>query len=285
MGKLILCNGTRTTRPYVFQTTGIHIYSIEELCWYLNHYVYFIDENMFDDALIDFIEKELNLAERADKLRQLKAMGADLKTIVTVVLCSSDYYTENEIKALLKILDRIIGMPRIMRDFVKANIYLKNRQFKEAAEEYKKILDSKDALDLTPEEYGDIYHNLGVATIHLKGVADAAEFFHQAYLRNDRAESFQQYLYAVCLNEDKDKFKEKADRYRVSEEETEKIINDLKLAGEEADKTSNMIVIRQMRQLKEEGKMNELYRLADVIIDEWKTSLRKISYQTEKVSS
>lgn len=280
MGKLILCSGARTNRPYVFQTTGIHIYSIEELCWYLNHYVYFIDENMFDDTLIDFIGNELKLADRADKLRQLKDRGADLKTIVTAVLCSSDYYTENEIKGLLKTLDRIIGMPPIMRDFVKANIYLKSRQFEEAAEEYKKILASKAAVDLTPEEYGDIYHNLGVATIHLKGVADAAEIFRQAYERNGREESLQQYLYAVWLNDASDKFKEKADRYRVNEEAAGKLIDDLKLAGEEAEKSNKMVAIRQMRQLKEDGKLNELYRQADEIIDEWKTSLRQVSYKT-----
>lgn len=281
MGKLILCSGARTNRPYVFQTTGIHIYSIEELCWYLNHYVYFIDENMFDDTLIDFIGNELKLADRADKLRQLKIQGADLKTIVTAVLCSSDYYTENEIKGLLKTLDRIIGMPPIMRDFVKANIYLKSRQFEEAAEEYKKILASKAAVDLTPEEYGDIYHNLGVATIHRKGAAEAAEIFRQAYERNGREESLQQYLYAVWLNEDSEKFKESADRYRVSEEAAGKLIDNLKLAGEEADQSNKMMVIKQMRQLKEDGKINELYRLADNIIDEWKTSLRQISYKTD----
>ena len=124
MGKLILCSGERTKRPYGFTSTGIRIYSIEELCYYLYHHVYMIDEDMFSDDLLDWIEMELKLTERARMLKNLKKQKSDLKTMVTVVLCSADYYTEHEIKVMLKLLDDMIGMPSIKRSCIKANNYL-----------------------------------------------------------------------------------------------------------------------------------------------------------------
>lgn len=281
MGKIILCSGVRTNRPYVFQTTGIRIFSIEELCWYLNHYVYFIDEDMFGNSLLDFLDQDLKLSERADKIRQLKKQGADLKTIVTAVMCSSDYYSENEIKDMIKTLDRIIGMPPIIRNYIKANNYLKNNQYSEAAVEYKRILYSKDAIDLTPEQYGDIYHNLGVATVHMKGAADAAEFFRQAYERNLREESLQQYLYAIKLSENMEIFDEKLKRYQVSNEISEHLLNNIRLSEEKAEESEKMADIRRMKQLKAEGKISEFYKLADEIIDEWKASMRQVSYGNE----
>ena len=67
MGKLILCRGKRTERPYVLQGTGYRIYSIEELCHYIYNNIYSIDETLFTDSLIDWIGTELCLPERAEK--------------------------------------------------------------------------------------------------------------------------------------------------------------------------------------------------------------------------
>ena len=57
------------------------------------------------------IKTELCLPERAKKLKSLQRERADLKSLITVVLCSADYYTEQEIKKLLAAVDEIRSMP------------------------------------------------------------------------------------------------------------------------------------------------------------------------------
>ncbi len=276
MGKLILCSGARTKRPYSFPSSGIRVYSIEELCHFLFHHIYLIEEELFSDALIDWIQTELKLPERAEKLRQLKKHHADTKTMVTVILCSADYYTEYEIKSYLKELDTIAGMPIIKRKCIKANNYLKQRQFKEAEAEYEKLSESTEAIELTPEDYGDILHNLAVAKIHTVGVRTAAELFEQAYIRNNKEESLRQYLTAIYLIGMEELYLNKLEEYQVSEALRLNIEGMIQAKKEEAKQSSLMIELHNIKQLKLTGNMNEYYQRIEELIEGWKIQIRQM---------
>ena len=45
MGKIILCRGQRTDKPYVTPQTDIKLYSAEELCYYIYNNIYLIGQN------------------------------------------------------------------------------------------------------------------------------------------------------------------------------------------------------------------------------------------------
>ena len=274
MGKLILCSGVRTERPYVFSQAGVRIYSIEELCYYLYHHVYLIEESLFTDSLLDWIGTELKLTDRAEKLKTLKAKGADLKTIVTVVLCSCDYYGEKEIMSFLKVLDGVIGMPRWKRNFYKANELLNNRQYTEALSEYDRIVNPEEGNSLTPEDYGDVLHNMAIATAQSKGLKEATELFRQAYEHNHREESLQQFLYAVLLSGGD--FEEKAGEYQVDEATKNAMTRYMEQIQGEAEVSDGMIEIHRLKQCKAEGRIAEYYRIADEIIEKWKIPVRQV---------
>lgn len=274
MGKLILCSGSSTKRPYRFVSTGVRVYSIEELCYYLYHHVYQIEEEMFCDTLVDWIKTELMLADRAEKLKQLKRQKADIKTMVTVILCSADYYTEHEIKSLLKTLDEIIGMPLIKRSCIRAKHCLANQEYQEATAEYERILNSGEASDLSPEDYGDILHNLAVAKVHISGLKEASELFAQAYERNHREESLCQYLCSLQLSSKNSLYDEKREEYQVSEELHNNITNYLKQASEDAVESEMMREVQSLRQSREQGKLIDYYKKTDEMIEEWKAKIR-----------
>lgn len=276
MGKLILCSGSRTNRPYCFTSTGIRIYSMEELCYYLYHHVYLIEEDMFCDALFDFIGAELKLPDRAEKLRILKKQKADVKTIVTVILCSTDYYSEYEIKSLLKLLDEIIGMPKIKRSCIKAVCYLNDRQYSEAAAEYERIINSKESAELTPQEYGNLFHNLAIAKLHITGLKEASALFLQAYERNQREESLHQYLYTLLLSNNNAAYEEKAREYQISEELSNSITEFMSKKAMEAESSEAMLEIYEMRKWKEQGQRSEYYNKAEEMIEAWKVKVRHI---------
>lgn len=275
MGKMILCSGQRTSRPYGFASSGIRIYSMEELCYYLYHYVYMIDETMFTMDLFDWVETELKLPERARKLKDLKRQKADLKIIVTVILCSADYYTENEIKGLLRILDDIIGMPPAKRSCLKAKNQLSVGNYKGAAAEYERIIHSKDAIDLSPEEYGDIYHNLAVAKMHTSGFRAASRLFCEAYERNNNEESLKQYLYTLLLMNNQEAFRDKAELYKVDDALRDSIEAEFRKKLSEARETERMKELERLKKKRAQGKMSEFYRKSDEIIEGWKTQLRQ----------
>lgn len=274
MGKLILCSGERTSRPYVFPRTGVRIYSIEELCYYLYHNVYLIEKSLFTDSLLDWIGTELKLVDRSAKLKTLKEKNADLKTLVTVVLCSCDYYVEKEILDFLKILDRIMGMPHIKRKFMKANELLKDQQYTEAINEYDQILNMEEASELTASDYGEILHNKAVATAQINSITKAADLFRQAYEYNQSEESLRQYLYAVILSGGN--IDSIAEEYHVDDSLINEVIFFLEHIREEAKENQSMEEIQRLKQYKREGRIAEFYRLAEDLIEGWKTSVRKV---------
>jgi tetratricopeptide (TPR) repeat protein len=235
-----------------------------------------IDEAMLCDDLFDWIGTELKLEERAQKLKQLKKQKTDLKSMVTVILCSADYYTEYEIKGLLKMLDGVIGMPLIKRNCIKANNCLKNRQYKEAATEYERIINSTEASELSPEEYGDIYHNLAVAKVHITGLKEASRLFNQAYQRNHRDESLKQYLYTLRLCNNDEQYRSEVEEYQVSSELARGISDFLELIEEEAKNSEQMQKLLHLKNRKAQGKMSEYYRMTEEIIDSWKRGIRQI---------
>lgn len=275
-GKLILCSGARAQKPYYFASGGARVYSIEELCYYLYNHLYMIDEIALDDELFDWIGTELNLPDRAERLRQIKKQKADLKTVVTVILCSADYYTENEIKDAIKLLGDILKMPVVKRRCLKAADLLKNENYSEAAKEYEIIIHSNEAAELTPEEYGDICHNLAVAKAHITGVKEASRLFLEAYERNNRSESLRQYLFSLLLMGDTSEFERKIEQFQISESIRQSIIDFIKQKEEEAVMTDEYKAIEKSAGLRDAGDLNEFYKKADIIINTWKEQYSNI---------
>lgn len=274
MGKLILCSGKRTKRPYVMPVSGERIYSIEELCYYIYNNIYFIDESMFTASLTDWIRNELCLLDRAEKLETLKRQKADLKTLITVVLCSADYYTENEIKKLLTVIDNIKTMSPARRRYFKANTYLNRKQFLEAAKEYESLLMSDDAVNLDPKSYGDVLHNLAIAKLHIYGPGKALELFMHAYELNQRQESLMQYLYTLWICQDKDMFFDKLNEYNVDEETGREIIHRMEQLSDEARMGKDMDEIRLLRAVYNSGNTAEFANRCRQILDKWIKEIR-----------
>jgi hypothetical protein len=275
MGKLILCSGVRTNKPYLFEATGVRVYSMDELCYYLFHHVYFIEEAMFTNAFIEWIKTELKLPERADKIKLLKEQKADVKSIVTVILCSADYYTELEIKQLLKTLDEIIGMPLIKRNCIKANNLLYNKNYNEAAKEYERLLHSEEAIMLSPKEYGEILHNQAIAVLNVTGYREASEIFRQAYERNQREESLRQYLFTLKLSNNHELYEDKLKEYEVNEELQNRIENDWADKNREAQKSDWMLLLQQIINNKAMGNRSAFEKQTQELMNAWKVKARQ----------
>lgn len=276
MSKLILCSGKRTDRPYVMPVTGQRVYSIEELCYYIYNNIYFIDESLFSDSLIDWIRTELCLPDRAQKLEFAIKQGSDYKTLLAVVLCSSDYYTEQEIKKLIFAVDEIRTMPLAKRQYIKANSYLKRKLYAGAAAEYEKLLISDEAIDLSPKDYGDVLHNFAITKLYIYGPERAKNTFLNAYERNRREESLRQYLYTLYLCNDKGTFEEKLKEYNILEDQRNEIILKMEQVAREAMMSKKMEDINELHRLKDKGRLAEFHDKCAQTIESWIDEVRNM---------
>lgn len=275
MGKLILCSGNRTDRPYVITSTGTRIYSIEELCYYIGDNIYLIDGEMFSDLLIDWIDTELRLSDTAEKLRRVYRGKGDLKTMVTIVLCSADYFTEKEIKDILYNIDKMDKMNPIKRKCLKAMNFLKKNQFTEAITEYERVLSSKDAVNITPEDYGDILHNMAVASAFTSGLKEAIELFRQSYERNHREETISQYLLAILISGNVELYEEKVKEYQVNDSLYQELLEQLDRLYKEANDSAPMKEIQQLKQLKVQGRQTEFIQMSEALLNRWISQYRR----------
>ena len=274
MGKLILCCGKTAAKPYEFRRTGIRIYSVEELCYYITQNLETVADEIFAEDLADFMEEELGLSERAERFRELLHRQSGLKDVVVCILCSADYYTEAEIKAILAQIDEMNALTPIQRRKRRADNYLKCGNVKEAAGEYDRILRSKESAGLSGKDYGDVLHNVAVITMRNDRFIQAAYYFREAYERNQNRDSLKCYLYALALEGDKEKCMQEAKFYGMEDSAITELFLELERLSGEAETTSGWYDLESVRKMKEEGNtdyQNAFRALLDRMKEEYRT--------------
>lgn len=198
MSNVILCLGKYATTPYFVTESCIHLFSIEELCFFVYNNAFLLDDSFVNDKLADWIENELELKNIADTLRTVIGKGGALENLVRILNNEVGYYQEDEWKALLVDIDGSSRMSLDSRKKIRADGLLDSGRYVKAMEEYEGIL-----LGITEQDeqlIAGVYHNLGVCAAKLFLFDKAATFFEKAYETYANTESYQEMLWALKLS-------------------------------------------------------------------------------------
>ena len=275
MTRLILCNGKRAKTPYHFKMTGVNVYSIEELSYYLYENIYMVTEELFTQELCDFIDKDLGLTERAQKLREMIRVRAGLKDLVVCILCSCDYYMEPDIKHILHIIDEIAGLPQIKRNKLLADQFISYKNYAEAKRMYQRILNDEAIDTLDKREVGNINHNLGLVALHLSGFAEAIDYFRLAYQLNHNMESLHQYLFALRLGTNQETYQREIEKFTNGNAMDHMIREELASMESKIVSTSDYKVIMAMETLRNDGRTALYQREVEQLLTRWKNKYRQ----------
>ena len=99
MSGLLLCRDGKAKKPYPVPELGISLYSAEELCYYIYHYVFLLEPDFVDEELLEFIGTGLGLSGLEAKIRRWIAEEADLSQVLYMILQDVHYYNETELAA------------------------------------------------------------------------------------------------------------------------------------------------------------------------------------------
>lgn len=66
MGRIVRCSSEKAVHPMYVSSAGIHLYSLEELSYFLQNFLYLIDETFFDSELLRFLREELKRQDLAE---------------------------------------------------------------------------------------------------------------------------------------------------------------------------------------------------------------------------
>ncbi len=204
----ILARGKMAGKPYEMPYTGKKVFSVEELCYYIYNNIYSINEDFFQPSLPIWLREELDLPELADKLLEMIEEEHGLKDLVVTTLCGCDYYQEKEIRKIVEILDEIDNLPVFRKKKIKADNYVRAGRYGRALAEYRKLLHGSFAINFTPEEYGDILHNQGIAHFYTSSFSQAGEDFREAFVRNNKQDSLHHYLWILFMEGEEKKAEE-----------------------------------------------------------------------------
>ncbi len=270
MGKLILCTGKITEEPYCFPLTNTKVYSMEELCYYIYNNIYSIGEELFYESLAHWIGSNLEMKETEEKLIKMITEKQSKKDLVVTVLCSGDYYEEQEIKELIKVMDQLEQMTDFERNKLKGDNFLKFKDYGNAKKVYESLLNSEEAKALSDMERGNMLHNLGVAKIHSSSYEDAASNFRQAYEKNQNEKSMYSCLLALKLGKKDEKYREILELFSIGEDMASHIANQLEIAMIEAEALKDYQKIEKIKELKENGQVEEYYMRLNNTVSRWK---------------
>lgn len=216
---LVLCSGKVARTPYEMPFTRQKVYSLEELCYYIYNNIYSINEDFFQESLSVWLREETDHPVLAKKLEGMFPAHPGLKDLVVTILCGCDYYREEEIRSLVKIMDGIENLPLYKKKKIKADNYLRAGRYGKSLLEYRKLLHGSFAVNFTTEEYGDILHNQGIAHFYTSSFAEAGEDFKEAFVRNNRKASLEHYLWILLMEGKNDLFEAEAVSYGMDTEE------------------------------------------------------------------
>ncbi len=219
----ILCKGELAKEPYIVPISEVPVYSLEELCYYIFNNIYSVTEDFFDGKLVSWLREQVHYPTLAKKMKVLIERRNDIKDLVVTLLCSCDYYKEEEIVKLVTVMEKISNLPLHEKRKIKADNYLHAGKYGKSLQEYKKLLHGDLVENFTTEEYGDLLHNQAIAQFHVSSFQEAAKGFKEAYARNQKEASLEQYLYALLMNGQEELFLKEAVSNNVSKERIEQL--------------------------------------------------------------
>ena len=194
MTNVLLCHGTIATTPYYVKEACANLYSIEELCYFIYHNAYIVDDEFVSEKLTEWICIETGLGQLSQKVEAVRGKRGALGNLVRILNNEIGFYTEEEWTMLLSDIDNNSKMSMPERRKIRADGLLKSERYAQALEEYENLL--SDFKGGEPSFTARIYHNLGVCAAQLFLFERAAEYFEKAYNLYGNTESFIQMLCA-----------------------------------------------------------------------------------------
>lgn len=201
MAGIILCRTKVARNPFYISNIDIHIYSMEELCYYIYNNIYLIGIDLVDDDLIQFIDEELEETGLAKRLTYLKKARAGLAEIIITILKYVDYYDSADIESIREILESLNTQNVYERLKMRADTLLENKKYVGAIKNYEKITEGEQDPLLPGIFYAKVYHNLGCAYGNMFLYDMARVCFAKAYEIGQHEESKKCLIAAQLLDE------------------------------------------------------------------------------------
>lgn len=275
MSGLILCS-RKADVPYRIADADINIYSIEEFAYYLYNNAYFVDDGFFNEGLCNYIDNNLNLPKVAQKLKYAMGQRMNFAELVMIIIKSSRYYSETEIKAFEKELKSISSKGMLERMKTRADMLFENGKLGSALKTYKNILNNNMYKRESNEFYAGVYLGIGKIEGRMFYLKEALEKFKHSYELKASDEALKEIInvkFAMKysgLTEDIDFTKEN----EINSELVLKCSEEVKDIWEQINNGTEYENLSQTFIYDGRHNLDDYYENVQEVLDEWKNDYR-----------
>lgn len=276
MGEILFCNQPIAALPYYIEGISWNVYSLEELCYYIENNTYLLERDFMTEELCTWIGKEVKNEKLAERLRDIQRMDGRLSEYVLAILVECGYCPKDTIKEIIRLIREMEEKSDFECNKVRADRLMEKEKYLSSIYEYKNLLESNDAGEQPPQLIGNIWHNLGTAYARLFLFQEAVHCYEKAYILNCNEESLKEALMAYRCLKDEVGFAKLASENGLSDEEITHIKNELSVTsrGEETKEFESKL--ETLAELNSNGQKNEYQKAVSNIIFNWKEEYRRI---------
>lgn len=196
MSGYILCQTKKAERPYFIENISTNIYSIEELCYYLYHDLYLVDQTILNAELCTWIAEELELPKLAAKLRAKLEPVGNIEDFLYPIFKEINYLAYEELRAFNSRIVLLHQESAALRQKKKGDALVENGMYVNAIRVYQQILDKRETSAQSDDFFAEVSYNLGCAYTYLFQMEKAMECFWAAYEEKGSPKMLRAYLLA-----------------------------------------------------------------------------------------
>lgn len=271
MSNVLLCRGAYSKTPYYLKDDCINIYCIEELCYYLYHNAYLLDDSFVTGDLADWITKDLELNELGREVSKLCSRYGALNRLIDLLKNEIGYYSDDEWQALIDNIGSNDGLSHAQRRKIRADGFLEAKRYGMAMDEYELIL--KETRVTEVKLRAGVFHNLGVCAAGLFMYERASEYFERAYDTYANTESYVSMLSAKKLYMPPGDYLSFLAAHKESYEDSLEVERRFEDMEEKWKRDPSSLFINELEEKKSRG--NDFYSEMDALTEEVKTQYRE----------
>ncbi|MCR5387629.1 MAG: tetratricopeptide repeat protein [Lachnospiraceae bacterium] len=203
MSQLILVKSKRAKKPFLIQSAGINVYSLEEVLYYVYKASFVSGEDYMNPLFAAWVRSEIDNPDLSSVLMTMIKDKYTLKDFFVPIEKASGYLTLAECDVLSEKLSKFDYMSSLEVLKLHADSLLKTGQLLNAIRAYRRLLNDEALLKAQSHIAGDVWNNLGTAYAKLFDFDEACKCYARAYVLNHRLESFYEACDAAYLSGDK----------------------------------------------------------------------------------
>lgn len=277
--RAIVGTGRYAKTPYYFEKLGVHVYSMEELCYCLKENAFLLSADIMSDEILRFIEEECGLENLARELYPFVHKNGSLATFVTIIMEYVGLYQPRVIQLLERTLRAGDGLSDYEKQKRRIDYLASKKRFFPALKAYEELyewaLDASEEVLLNKNEFlTNVKHNQGVVWANLLRYEEAAACFKDAFELSEKEDELFVFLAAKRMTLNDADYLEFVSglmiNYQVSVQ-LERRVEELRLRWQE---TPESVRLTEMKEWREKGEIPKFEEESTTILHALKQTYR-----------